>query len=585
VERHDVSRLLEELAVLGELNGMDPFRTRAFRSAARSLEGTDPDLEALARTGELTKLKGVGPGIAALIREIVETGGSALHAELRLETPPGLYDLLRVPGLGTGRIRTIRERLGIDSLEGLEAAAREGRIAALPGLGAKTERKILDGIAFVRSSRGRRRYPAALQAAGAFLDWLRELPAVQRAEIAGTLRRRLEIAESIDLVAATSEAGAVIEAFARLNGVVEVLSDVGGRAVARLGDGVLVHLRCVSAEEYSAALVTDTGSPAHVEALVARASAQGLALTPAGLAASEGPINLTDEAELYGRLGLEYVAPELREGSGEVEAAAAGKLPRLVSVEDLRGVFHCHSTYSDGRATVAEMAEAARARGWSYLGLGDHSQGAAYAGGLSVPRVAEQHAEVDAWNAEHGGSGAGRFRILKGIESEIRADGSLDYPDEVLARFDYVVGSVHSGFAMPEEEMTRRMLTAVRNPYLTILGHPTGRLLLGRAGYAVDVRRVIDEAAERGVVLEINASPNRLDLDWGSARYAMERGALLAVNPDAHSVDGLGDVEYGINVARKAWLEPGRVLNTWTLDEVEGYLAQRREGRASGPGA
>jgi DNA polymerase (family X) len=585
VNRLDVAHVLEELAVLGELNGMDAFRTRAFRSAARYLEGTDVDLAELARAGRLTELKGVGPRIAGLIREIVETGGSALHDELREATPVGLHDLMRVPGLGTGRIRAIHQALGVDSLEALEAAAREGRLAKLPGLGARTEKKILEGITFVRASSGRRRYPAALQAALAFREWLRQFPGVSAAEVAGTLRRRIEVAEAVDLVAAAADPAAVVAAFEALNGIAEALPPVGGRAAARLADGLRVHLRCVAPEAFAAALVVDTGSPGHVEALTARAARSGLSLEPDGLREAGRLLPVETEAELYERLGLAYVPPELREGSGEIEAAEGGGLPRLVEVGDLRGVFHCHTTYSDGRATLAEMAGAARGRGWSYLGLGDHSRGAAYAGGLPVERVLEQHAEVDAWNAAHGGSGPGRFRILKGIESEIRADGSLDYPDEVLARFDYVVGSVHSGFRMSEEEMTGRMLTAVRNPYLTILGHPTGRLLLGRKGYAVDVRRVIDEAAERGVVLEINASPNRLDLDWGSARYAMERGARIAVNPDAHSVAGLDDVVYGINVARKAWLEPSRVLNTWTLDEVEAYLAERSEGRPGGSGA
>jgi DNA polymerase (family X) len=577
----DVAGVLAEIAVLSELNGENPFRARAFAAAARSLEGSDVDLARLAREGKLTSLPGIGSGIAEAIRELVETGRSALYEELRTATPVGLFDVMRIPGLGPKRIHTLHATLGIDSLDSLEAAARDGRLAAAPGFGKKTAQKILDGIDFVRDGMRRRRFPEAYEAALRMLAWLRTRPEVERAEIAGPLRRRMEVIEAIDLVAATDQAGSLAAAFGELNGV-EMAPDSAGCATARLADGFTVRLHCVDPDRWAAALLRATGSDAHLAALADHAAGLGVRLTRDGVEAEAGGQSppLADEAAVYAALGLPWIAPELREGMGEVALAAAGELPRLVELAELRGTFHCHTVYSDGRASVAEMAEAAAARGWEYLGLADHSQSAAYAGGLTPARVREQQAEIDAWNAARaeaartGGSGA--FRIFKGIESDILADGSLDYDDDVLASFDYVVGSVHSGFGMSEAEMTARIVRAVRNPYLTILGHPTGRLLLTRGGYPLDVRAVLDAAAEAGVVVEINANPHRLDLDWRHLRYAAERGVLIAINPDAHSVDGLDDVEYGVSMARKGGLDARRILNSWTTAEVEEYLARRK---------
>ena len=298
-----------------------------------------------------------------------------------------------------------------------------------------------------------------------------------------------------------------------------------------------------------------------------------------GLWRGEKRVAVRDEKAVYRALELEYVEPELREGWGEVEAAAAGTLPTLVELGDLRGTFHCHTTYSDGRATVDEMGRAAKERGWSYLGLADHSQSAGYAGGLPPAKVREQHAEIDAWNAANGGRGKKRFRLFKGVESDILTDGSLDYDDDVLASFDYVVGSVHSAFGIGEKAMTARLIRAVSNPRITILGHATGRLLLRRGGYEVDVRAVIDAAAEHGVCVEINADPARLDVDWHNARYAAERGVLIPIDPDAHSTDSLDHVQWGVRVARKGWLSPRNVLNTYELEEVEEFLAQRKQKR------
>lgn len=569
----EAAAVLSEIAMLTEIVGGDPFRARAFAGAARRLEGSGADLEALARAGELTTLPGVGEAIAGTIEELVRTGRSGLHDRLVADTPVGLYDLMRIKGLGTKRIRTLYAELGIDSLDALEAAASAGRISTLSGFGARTEAKILEGAAFVRESRGKRRIDRALEVAERLAAHLRSLPGVVVAEVAGALRRRMEIVATIELVAATDRVDETLAAFRALGEHTAGAGDRDGRAEIRFSDGFAARLACVAPDAFGAALAVWTGSEPHVHALVERARERGLALSADGLAGVATP---TEEA-LYDALGLAWVPPELREGWGEVEAAASGTLPRLVELAELRGTFHCHTTYSDGKATLAEMAEGARARGWSYLGIADHSQAASYAGGLSPAAVRKQQREIAAWNRE---VGKGSFRLFSGTEADILADGTLDFPDETLASFDYVVGSVHSAFQQNEREQTDRLIRAIQNPRLTMLGHATGRLLLGRAGYPVDVRAVIDAAAEHGVAVEINADPHRLDLDWRHARYAARRGVLLPINPDAHSVGGLDNVGWGVNVARKAWVGPRGVLNTWELAEVEEYFAQRKQARS-----
>lgn len=578
----EAAAVLGEIAMLLEVVGGNPFRAKAFQTAARSLETSSADLTALAASGGLRTLPGVGEGIASVLNELVQTGTSRMLEELRAETPVGLYDVMRIKGVGAKRGRTLFKELGIDSLEKLEEAAAAGRLAALPGFGAKTAEKILEGVAFARSQRGRRRYYQAVEAAAALLELVEALPGVIRASPAGQVRRRLEVIDSIDMVAASDDPESVLAAFRALQGVERAdADDADSCAQVRFADGVTATLVCVPPAAYPTALVFATGSDAHVEQLRRRAEGMKLRLERDGVYAASRRRAVRDEAGVYKVLGLDFIPPELREGWGEIEAAAEGKLPELVDVRDLQGTFHCHTTYSDGRASVAEMAEAARERGWRYLGIADHSQSAGYAGGLPVAAVRRQHREIDAWNAEHGGKGKKRFRLFKGIESDILANGSLDYPADVLRGFDYVVGSVHSNFALPEKEQTARLIRAVSNPHITILGHATGRLLLKRTGYAVDVKAVIDAAAEHGTCVEINADPHRLDVNWENARYAAQKGVLIPVNPDAHSTGALGNVAYGINVARKAWLTAPQVLNTWDLDDLEEFLAERKQKGAA----
>jgi DNA polymerase (family X) len=409
------------------------------------------------------------------------------------------------------------------------------------------------------------------------------------AEIAGALRRRLEIVDRLVLVAASEDPDTTLGRFRSLNA--SPVDAEAGEDLARveLNDGVTATLRCVVPEAFVATVVWETGSELHLQQMAERAAGQSLLLDRDGLHRGGETLRFDAEDGLYAALGLGYVEPELREGLGEVERAASGSLPTLVQPEDLAGTFHCHTTYSDGKATLEEMAEGARARGWHYLGIADHSRSAGYAGGLSVERVRAQQAETDAWNARHApGDGRRRkgrargaehegIRLFKGIEADILVDGSLDYPDEVLATFDFVIGSVHSSFALPAEAMTERVLRALGNPYLTMLGHPTGRLLLTRRGYDLDLERVFAAAAEHGVIIEINSDAHRLDLGWREAMAAAEQGILIAINPDAHSVAALDAVAFGVNMARKAGLGPEQIVNCWPLERVERYLAQRKQ--------
>ncbi|HET7460215.1 MAG TPA: DNA polymerase/3'-5' exonuclease PolX [Longimicrobium sp.] len=575
----EVAGVLHEISMLLEVVGGDPFRAKAYANAARRIEASGADLEELAAAGKLTTLPGVGAGIAGVIGEIVATGTSSLYERLAAETPIGLYDLMRIKGLGPKRVRTLYAELGIDSLDALEKAAAAGKLHDLPNFGARTTQKILESVAFARAARGRRRLYAALEVAERLLEWLETLGTVTKSSVAGEVRRDLEVVECVDLVAAAKDPAAVLSAFRALSGAAPTGPGRENYAEIRFSDGLRATLVAVEPKAFATALLYATGSGKHLRELESRAEGMGMRLAADGLWRGDKRVATRDERAVYKALGLDFVEPELREGWGEVEAAANGSLPDLVEVGDLQGTFHCHTSYSDGRATVDEMGEATRARGWRYLGIADHSQSAGYAGGLPPARVRAQQADIDRWNRERGGKGKQRVRLFKGVESDILTDGSLDYDDDVLKSFDYVVGSVHSAFGIGEKAMTDRLLKAVGNPRLTILGHATGRLLLRRGGYEVDVKAVIDAAAEHGVCVEINADPARLDVDWRWARYAAQQGVLVPIDPDAHSTDSLDYVQWGVRVARKAWLAPRNVLNTFDLEEVEDFFAARKQGR------
>ena len=572
-----VAHVLTQIGDLLELHGENRFKTNAYRNAARAVLGLDTDdVGALYRSGELAELKGLGPATLGVIRELVETGDSSYYEQLREDTPEGLLEMLRIPGLGTSKIHQIHEGLGLETVQQLEEAARDGRLAKLPRFGAKTADKILRGIAYLRETSAFILYPQALAEAQRLLTSIEQHPEVERAMIAGSVRRRREVVRDIDIVAACrTDPAAVAASFARSPGVRDAVGVGGPSITVRYVDGTLLDLHCVEPRAFGLALWRATGSAEHERELRTRAESMGVHLDDVIRNASLGNgLTAPDEAALYEALGLSYIEPELREGRGEIAAAANHALPSLVSARDIRGVLHCHSQFSDGKATVGEMAAAAREHGWAYLGISDHSQSAFYAGGLSRDAVLAQHEEIDRVNEEMGG-----FRVLKGIEADILPDGRVDYEPELLDHFDYVIASVHSRFGMDERQMTDRVLRALEDPHVTILGHPTGRLLLTREPYAIDMNAVLEKAAETGVAVELNADPHRLDLDWRLCRTAKLLGVTIEIGPDAHSTHGLDNVEFGVGIARKGWLEADDVLNTQSAEEILARARRRREGR------
>src|SRR5688500_1270662 len=552
MDSRTAAHILTRIAALLELSGGNRFKARAYEGAANALRSIDTDdLRPLLRSGELAELPGIGPATLSVIRELADTGESAYLERLQASVPPGLLELLRVPGLGAAKIHALHEQLDVRSLDDFEACARDGRLAGVKGFGPKTVEKMLKGIELLRASGSKSLYPEAALEAARVLATVSAHPGVARAGIAGSVRRHLEVVRDIDIVAGcTADPSRVADAFASGAGVKSVDRRGPGRVAVTYVDGVCLDLHCVPDAQYAVALWRATGSDGHVAEALAHAAAHRVTLDGDRLLDDRGrTILVQDEGALYAALHLPWIPPELREGTTEVRAAARGELPTLLEDSDIRGVLHCHSTWSDGKATIAQMADAARERGWSYIGITDHSQSAFYASGMSRDRVLAQHDEIDALNASRAD-----VRVLKGVEADILADGSLDYGDALLERFDFVIGSVHSRFSMDRAAMTARVLRALDSPHLTILGHPTGRLLLSREPFALDVEAVLERAAENRVAVELNADPKRLDLDWRHMPRARSLGVPIEIGPDAHSTRGLDHMATGIGIARKGGL-------------------------------
>ncbi len=572
------AHVLAQIGAFLELHGENRFKSRAYTAAARAVQALDvDDLTPMLRSGELAKCAGLGPATVAVIRDLVETGESSHLERLRQSTPEGLLEMLRVPGLGPAKIHQIHRGLGLESVRELEEAARDGRLATLARFGPKTAEKILKGIAFLRETGARVLFPHAHGEAQRLLAAVSAHPDVARAEIAGAIRRRLEVIRDVDIVAACrGDPARVATSFTRVRGVREAVGAGGESVSITFVDGVRFDLYCATPDRFAVALWRATGSDAHVAAVTDRLVRRGLQLHDDELRTAGGrgggpTVPVPDEPALYRAAGLAYMPPELRERADDLDAAERGEIPTLVEYGDIRGVLHCHSNFSDGAATIEEMAGAARARGWSYVGISDHSESAFYAGGVSRDRILEQHEQIDRVNATLDG-----VRVLKGVEADILADGRVDYDEDFLERFDYVIGSIHSRFAMDEAAMTARVLTALDNPHLTILGHPTGRLLLTREPYAIDMHAVLEKAGAVGVAVELNADPHRLDLDWRLLRTAKARRVAVEIGPDAHSTHALDNTAIGVGIARKAWLEASDVLNARNVEDVLAFARARR---------
>jgi DNA polymerase (family 10) len=575
IDRGEVADRLEEIGLLLELLGENPFKTRAYANAARIVRGLDQDLGDLVTTKQLGEIKGIGPALVEKITTLVTSGSLPYLDELRAKVPGGILDWLKIPGLGPKKARAIHLTLGISTLDELEAAAKGGKLRDLEGFGETSEHKILEGLARVREHAGRFLRPVVVEEARRILARLGKVKGLKHAEVGGSVRRGAETSKDIDVVVTAKDGEAVMEAFASDPGVEAVIGRGPTKCSVRLKAGPNADLRVVPLESYACALFYFTGSKAHNVAIRARAQKIGYKLNEYALIREEDgkPVPCKDEAAIYRTLGLPFIPPELREDLGEIRAAEEGKLPDLVELSDLRGILHCHSTWSDGTNSIREMADATRALGMSYLGLCDHSRAAAYAGGMSIERVKEQHGEIDVLNEGYDGG----FRVLKGIEVDILADGSLDYPDEVLKTFDLVVASVHSRFNLTEKEQTSRMIRAVSNRYVDIVGHPTGRLLLTRDPYPLDLFAVIDAAADRGVAVEINAHPQRLDLDPAGVRHGLAKGMKTAIDPDAHATSELGYVTFGIDTARRGWARKDDVLNALPVEKLVDWVKYRRK--------
>jgi DNA polymerase (family 10) len=569
--KQEVSEILDEIATLLELKGENPFKSRAYANASRTIAALDMDLGEAVRSGALKEVKGIGVALFEKITELVTTGKLAYYDELKASVPAGLIEMIRIPGLGPKRAKAIFDQLGVSTLGELEYACNENRLLKLAGFGPKMQEKILQGIQYVRKQKGQFHYPVAAREAKLLYKVLKAHKSVKRIAIAGSLRRRKEVVKDIDLLVSADRSGPVMEAFTSLPEVEEVIAKGGTKSSIRLQSGINADLRVVSDAEFPYALHHFTGSKEHNVAMRGRAQRLGFKMNEYGLFKGEKLIPCKNEEEIFSKLGLAFIPPELREDMGEIAAAESRHLPELVEAGDIKGIFHNHTVYSDGNATLKEMVEAARSAGYGYIGISDHSRSAHYANGLEIERVYKQQKEIDSLQKEYKD-----ITIFKGIECDILPDGSLDYPDEVLASFNFVIVSIHSKFKMTEVEMTKRILKAIKNPYVTILGHPTGRLLLTREAYPVDMRKIIQAAADCGVVMELNANPMRLDLDWRLGPLAVEKGVPVSINPDAHSIEGIGDVQYGLGIARKGWLTRESVFNTKSAAEMKKILSQRR---------
>ena len=580
--KNEIIDVLEEIGVLLELKGENPFKIRAYQSGARALAAIEEtELARLIAAEELGTLKGFGEALVQKVTELHRTGRLEFFEKLKATVAPGLIEMLEIPGLGPKKIKVLYERLGIVSVAALAAACGAGDVAELDGFGEKTQEKILAGIKN-REAYGRRHlWWDANEIAEPIVKGLRALPGVSRAEAAGSLRRGMETVGDLDFIVAGTDVAGVVAWFTSMTGVVEVTARGETKASVRFGSGLQADLRIVPEDQYVFALHHFTGSKDHNVQMRKRALARGLSLSEWGLVPAEGEgtakekaalggnrVAVKDEAELFGALGLAYVTPELREGLGEIEVAEANQLPRLVELQDIRGAFHNHTTASDGKATLAEMAAAAEALGWEYLGIADHSKSSVQANGLAPERLLKQIAEIQALNH----SKQFTTHVFAGTECDILPDGSLDFDDSLLAQLNYVVVSAHSAFSQSESAMTARLVRAIEHPRTTMLGHLTGRLLLKREAYAVDHEKIIDAAIANGVLIELNASPWRMDMDWRLWRRASEKGLRCVINPDAHEVDGLTHLRAGVSAARKGWLSPQHVINCLTLPEIERFL-------------
>ena len=580
MDKSEITDILEEIAVLLELKGENPFKARAYTNAARALDQYDGDLVKLVNEERIEELPGIGEALHQKITELVKTGRLEYYETLKASFPEGLLALTDIPALGPKKIKALHEKLGVNNVVELEAACQAHRVRELPGFGAKTEEKILAGIAQSRDYAHLFHYADAWGQAEEIREALREHEAVVQLSLAGSLRRGREVVKDLDFVASSRQPKEVMDYFVALPWVKQVTNHGETKSSVLLKNGMSADLRVVSDREFPYALHHFTGSKEHNITLRQRAISQGKKMSEWGLfeigpgkkagSEEEGQlIPCRTEDEIYGALGLQYIPPELRENLGEIEAAEKKEIPRLVEWTQLRGTFHCHTNWSDGKNTLAEMAGEAHELGLDYLGIADHSKSSYQANGLNEERLAEQIALIAQFNAKVEG-----FHVFAGSEVDILKDGRLDFPDEVMARLDYVVASVHNVLNQDEDEMTTRVIRAMENEYVTMLGHATGRLLLQREPSKINLGKIIDCAARTGTWIELNCSTWRMDLDWRWWHRARDKGVKCAINPDAHRISQLATLRHGVTMARKGWLRREDVVNTMSFTAIKKALAR-----------
>ena len=582
--KDEIAGVLEQIATLLELKGENPFKIRAYANAARAIETFGGNISNLQDEEALAKIPGIGKSIADKIKELAATGSLKYLEELRAEFPAAILQLFSISGLGAKKIKALYDKLHISSIEQLREACETGRVAELPGFGETTQIKICKAIEERAKHSGYFQFAQIAQEAETLKSDLAGHPDALQVDVAGSYRRRKEIVHDVDLVVATKKSDAITKFFVVHPLVESIIAQGPTKSSVRLRSGVQCDLRVVSAAEYPFALAYFTGNKEHNIELRSRALQRGWTLNEYRLAPlppnpktkkktpAEKIPKVDDEVDLYRAVDLDFIAPELRENSGEFEAAEKHSLPRLIEQENLRGTFHCHTTASDGHNTLEEMAEAAQALGLEYLGIADHSRSSIQARGLDEAKLRAQGAAIRKLNKKFD-----RFRLFAGVECDILRDGSLDFEDKVLSELDYVVASIHSVFNLREPDMTRRVIRAMENPFVTMLAHPTGRLLLKREPYQIDIPAILDGAAETGTWVELNAAPKRLDLDWRWWPRAKEKGVKCVIDPDAHRAERLQDLWFGIGIARKGWLTKEDVVNCLPLGKIEQALQAKRE--------
>jgi DNA polymerase (family 10) len=576
MDKKDIVEVLERIGTMMEIKGENPFKIRAYSAGARTLQTMEEDLGEVIEAGRLGDIPGIGKALTEKIETLYTTGGLEFYDKLVASVPSGLMDLLDIPGLGGKKIKVLHEKLDVDSIESLTVACQEGKVAELKGFGKKTEEKILSGIKNREAYAARHLWWDARSVVEKILPGLEGLPEVERVEAAGSFRRGMETVGDLDFLVASSNPAPIMDWFTSMEGIAEVTAHGDTKSSIRLEGGMQADLRVVPSEQFYFALHHFTGSKDHNVRMRQKALSLGLSLSEWGLRPEEekdssrkaGPVEANSEEDIFKALGLQYVPPSLREGMGEVEAAERNELPELLEFSDLKGCFHNHTTASDGRNTLEEMAEEADRRGWEYLGISDHSKASFQANGLDEERLSKQVQAIREINQ----SGKFRVHLFAGSEVDILSGGKLDFEDSDMDSLDYVVASVHAGLTQDEETMTARLLKVLEHPKVTMLGHMSGRLLLKREPSRMNVQKIIDAAIANGKIIELNANPMRLDMDWRHWRRAAEKGLLCCINPDAHALHHFDFQHAGVLAARKGWLTAQEVLNTRTLTEVKDYL-------------